>query len=127
MRGTGSGHRSSRVGGDIEDNLAVAISSETSLECSSRVPQREDLVDRDAQFTGGREPAQLHQLLAIRLDDEVDSLDAAACRIGRRFGGDRDKLPPGRTTLGERSSRSPPAVSNTRSTGSTMSSKRESG
>ena len=96
---------------------------EAALERASGFPEREDRVDRWAKFAAIGEPCDLDQLDTVGLDDEVDGLDtrlAASSRGGSEA--TETNRPPLPRRASERSSRSPPTVSKTRSTCPTTSS-----
>ena len=70
------------------------------LERAARLSQREDPVDHDAQSTGVDAASQLHELLAVGLDDEVAGANLVLAgqlrgrRLGQRHEGSaRDDLP----------------------------------
>jgi hypothetical protein len=116
--------RRSRLVGDAEDDLAAPVVAQASRKCLAGVGEWEDLVDRRPQLAMVGKLGKVGELVAVWFDDEVDGADR---RLGRVLGGwpaTETSLPPARRTAGERSSRPPPAVSNTRSTASMASSKR---
>jgi hypothetical protein len=90
--------------------------AQASRKCLAGVGEWEDLVDRRPQLAIVGKLGKVGELVAVWFDDEVDGADR---RLGRVLGGwpaTETSLPPARRTAGERLSRPPPAVSNTRST-----------
>src|SRR5262245_13328750 len=72
----------------FEHDLPSVMGTARVLERAARLSELEDPVDHDAQSTGVDATSQLHELLAVRLDDKVvgDAKLVLACQLrGRRL------------------------------------------